>query len=504
MREADRTTMQEWGLPGRALMETAGRACADHAEVMIGGGRREAVVLAGKGNNGGDGLVTARVLQARGWRVHIVTTATEAEATEDTATNLALLRRLEDDRLRLGDLPDHIPEAGLVVDALLGIGVTGDLREPIAGLAAWANHAREAGTKVLAVDVPSGLDADTGRAAEGTIQADRTVAMGALKAGLLVGDGPQHAGEVHVAEIGIPDTLLREHAASWAASPEWLEAVLPHRAADAHKYSAGRAVCIVGSRAFTGAAVLSTRAAYRAGAGAVICCTPESARGTVDAHNTEVMVDAQPEADGGGLAITAYDGIRERIASADAVLMGCGLGREVETQRLVRVLLRRLAGDDGPPAVLDADGLTALADHTEALAKQAEGRIVLTPHLGELRRLFGDDDFTPKDRLATVRDLATEWNSVLVLKGMPSVLATPDGTLAVGPPGHPALATAGTGDVLAGTTVGLMAQGMAPADAALAALWLGSLAASRFPGRPESMIASDLLHLGTEVGTPGR
>ncbi|MEM6327810.1 MAG: NAD(P)H-hydrate dehydratase, partial [Bacteroidota bacterium] len=242
----------------------------------------------------------------------------------------------------------------------------------------------------------------------------------------------------------------------------------------------------------------------RAGAGAVVCCTPEGARATVDAHLPEVMVDAQPEADGGALAITAYDGIRARIEAAEAVLVGCGLGREAETQRLVRALLRRLGGDNGPPAVLDADGLGALAGHTYDLATRAHGRIVLTPHLGELRRLTGTPDLTPADRLATVRDLAAEWNCVLVLKGMPSVVAAPDGTVAVGPPGHPGLATAGTGDVLAGTTVGLMAQGLAPMDAALAALWLGYRAAARVPGRPEAIVASDLLRLGTEAGASGR
>ncbi|MEM6289586.1 MAG: NAD(P)H-hydrate epimerase, partial [Bacteroidota bacterium] len=306
MREADRATMEDWGLPGRTLMETAGRACADHAEALAGDRPRRAVALAGRGNNGGDGLVVARVLHARGWDVTVVTTATADRATDDTAANLTLLHRLGDDRLRLGDLSTAPTEASVVVDALLGIGVAGDLREPIAGLAAWAN--RQA-APVLAVDVPSGLDADTGRAAEATVRADRTVAMGALKAGLLVGDGPNVAGDVVTAEIGIPDVLLRAEAAAWSASVEWLEAILPRRAADAHKYSAGRALCVVGSRHYTGAAVLATHAAYRAGAGAVVCCTPEGARATVDAHLPEVMVDAQPEADGGALAITAYDGI---------------------------------------------------------------------------------------------------------------------------------------------------------------------------------------------------
>ncbi|MEL6614439.1 MAG: NAD(P)H-hydrate dehydratase [Bacteroidota bacterium] len=501
MREADRRTMDEWHLPGRALMETAGRACADAVERLASGGfasgtmgwSPEATVLAGKGNNGGDGLVIARVLHARGWHVRVLTTASGDDATPDTAANLAMLQRLErdSDRLSIAGPDGDGGRPDIVVDALLGIGISGELREPVASLAAWATRQRPC-ARVFAVDVPTGLDADTGRAASGAVHADATLAMGALKAGLLLGDGSQIAGAVGVAEIGIPDRLLREHADAWTASGDWLGTVLPRRAPGAHKYSAGRAVCVVGSRAYTGAAVLATRAASRSGAGAVVACTPTSAQATIDAHNAEVMVDAQPETDDGALSITAYDGIRQRLDAADAVLLGCGLGREKETHRLVRALMRRV-GAEAPPAVLDADGLGAFAGDTGPLAERAGGRVLLTPHLGELRRLLGDDDFSPEDRISTVRDLATEWHSVLLLKGMPSVIGAPDGTVAIGPPGHPALATAGTGDVLAGTACGLMAQGLSPQDAALAALHLGYRAACRWPGRPEAMVAGDLL-----------
>ncbi|OZC02522.1 NAD(P)H-hydrate dehydratase [Rubricoccus marinus] len=495
MREADRRAMADWDVPGRVLMETAGRACADEAERLLASGDApEATVLAGKGNNGGDGLVIARVLHARGWSVRVVTLASRDDSSDDTAANLALLERLAADSDRLTLLApdaDLGRASGVIVDALLGIGVSGDLREPVATLAAWANRQSPRAT-VLAVDLPSGLNADTGEAPEGTIHADATVAMGALKAGLLLGDGPRLAGAVTVAEIGIPDRLLREHADAWTAGPDWLEAVLPQRASDAHKYSAGTAVCVVGSRRYTGAAVLATRAAYRAGAGAVIACTPESARLTVDAHNVEVMVAAQPETASGGLAFAALEPIRDRLESANAVLIGCGLGDEEPTQRMARALV----GSDYGPSVIDADGLTALAIHIDTLAERSGGRVLLTPHLGELRRLLGDHAFTPEDRIATVRDLASRWNSVLLLKGMPSVVASPEasgGAVAIGPPGHPALATAGTGDVLAGTAVGLMAQGLAPEDAALAALHLGYRAAVSFRGRPGSMLASDLL-----------
>ncbi len=522
MREADRRTIEEWGVPGRVLMETAGRACADAAERLLPpGAAPEATVLAGRGNNGGDGLVVARVLHARSWTVRVVLCG--EPATPDCAANRALLDRIAGDRLTI--LP---PEAdlgrasGVIVDAMLGIGARGDLREPVRSLAVWVNRQRPR-AKILAVDLPSGLDADLGTAPEATVRADVTLAMGALKVGLLLGRGPALAGEVRVAEIGIPDSLLREDVAAWTAGPDWLEAVLPQREAHAHKYAAGTAACVVGSRAYTGAAVLATRAAARAGAGAVICLTPESARHTVDAHNTEVMVDAQPETAGGGVAYAALGAIRQRLDSADAALIGCGLGRDEETHRLVR----ELVASGSTPLVLDADGLGAFAGNAAPLAK-AGRPLALTPHLGELRRLLGDADFEPGDRIATVRELAVRWNSTLLLKGMPSVIGTPEartarasdadsasgdnsepvkapravpsraitpeaGVVAIGPPGKRALATAGTGDVLAGTTAGLMAQGLSPEDAALAALHLGYRAACAYGGRPGSMLAGDLL-----------
>ncbi|MDX1419967.1 MAG: NAD(P)H-hydrate dehydratase [Rubricoccaceae bacterium] len=499
MREADRRTMEDYGLPGRVLMETAGRAACDALEARFGAQHgRDVLVLAGKGNNGGDGLVVARVLRARGARVRVVTLASEDDATEDTAANLALLHRLAegDDAPQVDAYTDvrqiaaaHPPD--LVVDALLGTGVTGALREPVRGLCAWMN--RQA-APVVALDVPSGLDADTGEAPDDTVRAALTVAMGALKAGLLLGDGPPHVGEVVVAEIGIPGTLLHALAPAVRATDAWVAARLPRRAHDAHKYSAGRALCVVGSRAFTGAAVLATGAAYRAGAGAVVCCTPESARATVDAWRAEVMVEAQPETDEGTLSITAYDGIAARLANADAVLVGCGLGTTKETQRLVQALVRRL-GPAGRPAVLDADGLNAFAGATDKLTDRPDpAPLVLTPHLGEFRRLAGDD-VDPTDRLALARDHAARWNAVLLLKGMPTVVGLPDGRVFVGPPGQPGLATAGTGDVLAGTLVGLLARGMDAAEAAVCALHLGAAAAEHLGSThaAAALVAGDLV-----------
>ncbi len=493
MRAADRAAMNDWGIPGRLLMETAGRATVDAIAARYPVEGAHVTVLVGTGNNGGDGLVIARVLAARGAVVRCVTLATEADASDDTAANLRLIRQLAagESRIDVVDFEDvrqaaNAP-ADLVVDALLGIGVTGELREPIRSLCAWANRQS---APVVAVDVPSGLDATTGAAADDTVRADLTVTMAALKAGLLLGDGPEMAGEVVVAEIGIPRAEIEAAATAHRATDAWVAAALPRRAADAHKYSAGTALCVVGSRHFTGAAVLSTRAAYRAGAGAVLAATPESARATVDLANAEVMVDAEPETESGTLARSALASIQTRAASADAVLVGCGLGREEGTLGLVRALVDTVDA----PLVLDADGLAAFAGDATRLADRRPP-LVVTPHLGELRRLLADDDFQPENRVETVRDLAARWDAVVVLKGMPSVVGVPDGRVFVGPPGQPALATAGTGDVLAGTTVGLLAQGLEAPNAAICALHLGSAAAALW-GREHGtagLLASDLL-----------
>ena len=397
MRLADRRTMDTFGLPGFTLMETAGRGATDAIERAFGPvAGRALLVLAGRGNNGGDGLVVARVLAARGAAVRVVTLASEGHATEDTAHNLRLFHALaeHDDRLRLDRFEDirQIAAANppdLVVDALLGIGVTGPLREPIGAIARWINGQP---APVVALDVPTGLDGDTGRAAPDAVRATLTVTMAARKTGLLFNDGPTHAGRVEVVDIGIPPHVLNDAlplpGCALRSTDEAVRRLLPTRAADAHKYTAGRVVAVAGSRAFPGAAVMASEAAARAGAGAVVCCTPESARPLVAAHPAEVMSAPFPETAEGTLAGEALDGLLDRTKDADAVLVGCGLGKHPATQALVRDLLPRLEA----PVVLDADGLNAFVGHTDLFRAHAGGRWVLTPHLGELERLAGDGD----------------------------------------------------------------------------------------------------------------
>ena len=508
MRAADRYTIEEYGLPGFTLMETAGRGCAAHIQDVYGPLEDEVVVvLCGKGNNGGDGLVVARRLVTEGARVHVVLTSAPGALSDDAAHNLSLLRQLGADgaageRLTIGELEDVETLTAAVaplrprlyVDALLGTGLTSDVREPIRSLVTWVNE-REAPT--VALDVPTGLHSDTGAVLGVAVRADRTVTMAAPKVGLRVGEGPTRAGTVEVVDIGIPPFVLDRAADTPGCARETTDAAVrawwPARAADAYKYSVGTALVVGGAPRFTGAPVMAAKAAGRSGAGYVRCAGPETIHSTLAGALTTIPTLPLPTADGGGIAPeAALDALADAAGSADALLVGPGLGRAPGTAQFVRRLVRTV----DTPLVLDADGLNALAGHIDELAEERQAPWVLTPHAGEFRRLAGED-VSLTDRVRVAQTYAERWNAVCLLKGMPSVVAGPDGQAFLGGITTPALATAGTGDVLAGQCVGLMAQGAPPLGAAAAALHVGGAAAERYGAThdPRSMVATDLLDM---------
>ncbi len=512
MEAADRFTIDELGLPGVVLMESAGRAaarCITEAFGPVAG--KTVAVFCGKGNNGGDGLVVARRLYAQGARVRAVTLAPPDAMAENAARNLALLHRLaehededREDRLRIVQFESlrqlaALRPADLHVDALLGTGLTSALREPIRPLVDWLN---EQPPPTVALDLPTGLHTDTGQVLGAAVRADLTVTMAARKAGLLLGEGPRHAGRVEVAEIGIPrmatDRRLPAPGCARYPADRHVRALLPRRAPDAHKYSAGMALVVAGSVGMTGAPVMAARAAARAGAGYVACAAPASAHPVLAAKLTEIPAVALPEDENGLDPEGALGALSEWMGKARALLVGPGLGRAPGTQRFIRRLLQ--ATD--LPAVIDADGLNAL--DSDWLAEHASGRWVLTPHAGEFTRL-AEEDVDLADRLRTAQAYARRWNSVLLLKGQPSITAAPEacpgprsgGRAWVCRTGGPALATAGTGDVLAGLCAGLLAQGLAPEAAAVCAVHLGGAAADRYARRraPRAMVATDLLRM---------
>jgi len=500
MREADRYTIEEYGIPSFTLMEVAGRGCAEALQSAYGPlGNSAVMVLCGKGNNGGDGLVVARRLLAAGARVHVVLTSNPETLREDSARNLDLLNplRAEDDQDRLtvtvlDDLDTLTDTANrlaprLYVDALLGTGLTSELREPIHSLVEWVNE-RPAPT--AAIDVPTGLHSDTGVVLGTAVQADRTVTMAAPKVGLLVGKGPAHTGPVEVVDIGIPAHVLDRVAQEAGCVRQTTDAAVrswwPDRASDAYKYSVGTAMVVGGSTHFAGAPTLASKAAVRSGAGYVTCACPEPVQPTLAASLTTVPTLPLPTTDDG---IAPYAADRVLDERSDALLVGPGLGRSPDTERFVHRLLK----ETDAPLVIDADGLNALAAYDADWTDHATDDWILTPHAGEFQRLAGEVDLA--ERVRVVQEHAQQWGVVLLLKGQPSIVAGPDGDTYLGSTGTPALATAGTGDVLAGQCVGLLAQGLSPVNAAAAALHLGGAAAQRYAETRDArtMAASDLV-----------
>lgn len=469
MRALDRATIDDIGLSAVTLMETAGRAVADAAVRWLGEVRGHVAVVCGPGNNGGDGFVVARVLRDRGLDAAVYLAVDRAAIRGEALVHLGVLERAGgvvhalDAPARLDELGDRIAGAALVIDALFGIGANRAITGHLADVVAHVNRA----ARCLAVDIPSGLDADTGAARGAVVRAHRTVTLGALKIALVGAPGFTHAGEVEVGDIGIPRGLITSAAAGTALVEEAdVRAWLPRLAALDHKGTRGHVLVIGGAPTMRGAGRLAATAALRAGAGLVTL----AGEGEVVAPDV-VMTVSLPSA--GGLAVA--------LAGKDVVVIGCGLGTAPPARvRLDEVLAAAL------PAVLDADALNLIAGDLDTLAR-APGPLVLTPHPGEAARLLGTTTAAIEaDRQGAVRTLATRTRAVVVLKGARTVVC--DGTLGdthvrINPTGGPALATGGAGDVFVGVIGALLAQGLAPVDAAAAGVFVHGRAGERLGAR---------------------
>lgn len=470
--ELDRRAVEEHGIPAARLMDAAGRRTAQAAGMVLqgrGGGR--VLVLAGKGNNGGDGLVAARYLRTAGFDVTAVLAVPDKEFSGEarralTAAAEAGVAIQPGVGARSAAL---VVGADLIVDALFGTGFRGPARGDPAALIEAANRSAR---PILAVDVPSGLEADTGRWEGPCIRATATVTMGLPKIGLLVYPGAEMAGTICVADIGYPVDLRDDPSVNThLVTSEMVRALLPLRRPDTHKGTYGRLLIVAGSVGFTGAAVLATLGALRTGAGLVTVAVPQSIYPIVAAKITEGMPTPLPDA-GVALAPEAVSKVGELAAAADVVAVGPGLSRTTGPLHVVEHLL---AGQR--PLVIDADGLNVLAGQTKGL-ERPHAPAVLTPHPGELGRLIGKSaDEIQRDRLGGARAAAARFGSVVVLKGARTVVATPDGEAFIVPTGNPGMATGGMGDVLTGAVASLVGQGLPLAQAAYAAAYLHGLAA---------------------------
>ncbi len=490
MREVERLASEEHGLPVSVLMENAGEALAAAAlELASPTGR--VLVLCGRGNNGGDGLVAARKLALEGRAVRVELLGDPAKLEGEPARNLTALRAC-------GVVPGPIlaeqavAPGDVVIDALLGTGLNrapeGDYAQAIARIARW----RGAGAKVVAADVPSGVQSDTGQLLEPCVRADLTVAFGAVKLGQVLEPGASACGELREAEIGIPPRAMDAlpPPAVHALEEAGVRERLPARNADAHKGTYGHVLLVAGSWGKTGAAALAGLGALRAGAGlATVACRPE-ALVPVMAHAPELM-GCELVAEG-GLGLSDLNSLLDAAEGKHAVVFGPGIQRGEDTAKLLRAFLEELT----VPCVLDADGLNALGANLDVLS-HAKGPVLLTPHPGEAARLLGRTvEEIQADRPAAARALAAGRKGVVaILKGARTLIAFDDGALWVNPTGNPGMATGGTGDVLAGALGGLLAQGLSPADAAAVGVFAHGLAGdlrAASTGRM-GLLASDLL-----------
>ena len=495
MREADRRTIQEVGVPGRVLMESAGRGVAgameEHIEALDA---KSIVIVCGKGNNGGDGLVLLRCLAALDYHVRGIVVGRFEDLPPDALGNLqsALKLDLPVDSVTTEDewrrAVEELWSAQVIVDAVFGTGLTraaeGLPRRVIDDI-----NALEA-TRV-AIDLPSGLSADSGRVIGAAVNADLTVALGAAKVCHFVPPACEHCGALEIVEIGIPPQHLQcQGPVLSTIEPETLFGSWPARTASTHKSALGHLLIVAGSVGKTGAALMAAQAALRAGVGLVTIASAASAIPTMAPALPEAMWEPLPETADGSIALDAAPRLAELITQRSALALGPGLGLHDDTVRLVRKLMQ----ETRVPTVIDADGLNALRGDTELITPLRA--IALTPHPGEAARLLGVSSADVQDdRLSAVRELASRVNNHVLLKGFRSLIADPDGNTMVNLTGNPGLATAGTGDVLTGIVGALLAQGSTVAHALAVGVYVhglaGDLAAKKLG--ETSLIATDVI-----------
>jgi len=510
---------EEWGVSTDTLMENAGLAVARRVWDLLGRDPSAlTLVLVGPGKNGGDGLVCARRLAEWGGRVmaYLCTPRPEPDPKRTLARETGVEEITAEEDPGLARLREGLASARVVVDAVLGTGpvrpLEGTLKTVFQALA--EEKARRPSLWVVALDLPTGLRADTGEVDPLTPWADLTLTLGLPKMGLFLHPGLRRAGRLEVLDIGLPPGAVEEAERRTARqqtqqgeSPlpwvdfltvEGVRPLLPHRPLWAHKGSFGRVLVVAGSRPYIGAAYLACMGAVRVGAGLVTLAVPPFLQQVLASKLTEVTYLPLPESDAGGFFPHTARQIRERLREGyNTLLMGCGMGMTPNTEALVRHILLGPEALPGVRAVLDADALNSLAE-TPRWWESLKCPAVLTPHAGEMARLVHQSpEAVNRRRIPLARDLAREWKTVVVLKGAYTVVASPDGRCAVSPFANPGLASAGTGDVLAGVIAGLLAQGLEPYESACAGVFLHGLAGEwvRADLGEAGMTASDLLPL---------
>ncbi|MBW1678744.1 MAG: NAD(P)H-hydrate dehydratase [Deltaproteobacteria bacterium] len=495
MQNLDRRAINDFGIPGIVLMENAGqgtvRAIYQYFPEVVS---KKVIIFTGRGNNGGDGFVIGRHLINRGVEVVIFLLTEKGRVTGDAQINMELYQKLKpihelhhpEDLIQF---KDEIGQGSLIIDAILGTGlkseVTGFYREVI-------NYINSLSIPVVAVDIPSGIDASTGRVLGVAIHAKLTVTFGLPKLGLVIHPGLDLVGSMEVVDISIPDYLVREE----NIQVELLESsdiiqLLKHRLANTHKGHYGHLLIVAGSAGKTGAAAMTSEAALRIGAGLITLGIPSSLNPIMENKLTEVMTEPLPETSSQTLSIKSWGKVKELMEGKKAIAVGPGISTHPETIEVVSHIVR----NSSVPLIIDADGINALSEKQDLL-KEATSPLVLTPHIGEMARLLQSSvQRIQEDRVGVAKKFAQENGVCLVLKGARTIIAEPQGSVYINPTGNPGLASGGTGDVLTGMIAGLVAQGYSVSEASRLGVYLHGYIADSLTRKiaEMGMTATDLL-----------
>lgn len=511
MQKIDRTTIKNYGLSGAVLMERAGLAVVSRLSELFPRKRKNKImVLCGGGNNGGDGFVAARILHNRGGNVDVFMAAGPGGMKGDARMHYEAAKRfgvrIHSARKFLSLRPGNLPPGSVIIDALLGTGLERDVRPPLSDVILKVNELR---LPVVSIDIPSGISSDTGQVMGCAVKAQYTVTFGIPKRGHYLFPGAEFAGTLYVEDIGFPSALLRsKDIRAGVPQGEDIASMIPRRKRYSHKGTYGHVLVIAGSRGKTGAALMTARACLRTGAGLVTIGVPDTLMDVFQKRVTEEMLLPLPDKGDGTLSIRAGRVISEFISkSADVLAIGPGLSVDEEISGIVSAVIPA----SRIPVVMDADALNVLSGRVNIL-KRCKVPIILTPHTGEMARLMrqgtensereaGIRKSIEMDRIGTALSFARSTRTHLVLKGVPTVITTPDGNSYINTTGNPGMATAGAGDVLTGMIAAFLGQRLEPRDASIAGVYLHGLAgdiAARKKGEA-SIIASDLIRVIPEA-----
>jgi len=496
MQKLDRRTIEEAGIPGIVLMENAGRGAVreilkSYPEILEG----EVAVIAGRGNNGGDGSVIARYLMNRGVGVKLFLLAAQEEVKGDARLNLDILLKMKATITEIKDLSAwkvHVVElekCDLIVDAIFGTGLKSEIKGLVKEVINDVNHFK---TPKVSVDLPSGLNANTGEVLGACVRADLTITFALPKRGLLIYPGADFTGRLKVVDISIPSHLLEEEGISdHVLCFENLSQYIKVREPNSHKGNYGHVLIIAGSKGKTGAAALACQAAARVGAGLVTLGIPESLHSIMEEKLTEVMTEPLAEVEPGFLGVDSFEKIERLMVGKKVLALGPGVSTLEDTVKL----LHRVVERSTIPLVIDADGINALRFDVELL-KRVQVPVVLTPHPGEMARLVGlSAQEVQKDRIAIVRNCAQQYGCYVVLKGARSLIAEPGGDIFINPTGNAGMASGGMGDVLTGMITGFISQGYDITISAKLAVFIHGLLGDVVAKErgPVGLIAGDLI-----------